>query len=238
VAEGIPDNDWPCYVLTDATIYLKDGKTLANPLLVYVHGLMVVRGFLEEPKKEWAVNCERWLASSIMLSHTLLIICPVVRPSVKTGYIEIAPSSLYSIGDGPLALWVSGASGWFEIKPSAKYQRMYDEVVEAMTLYYSAFEVHHAYMKACRRKGRKPPPPPLDKVFLKYAVRAGDGILRHEVEALCHKWAEFLIVHFEKDNELDWSTSPFAIWLRDLYPVSSTFVLLISSCYAFSPNIT
>jgi hypothetical protein len=151
----------------------------------------------------------------------LLIIWPVIRPSVRSGHIEITRSYLYSIGDGPLALWVSGVAGWFEIKPSAKYQRMYDQVVEAMTLYYSAFEVHEAYIKACRRKGRRPSAPPLDKVFLKYAVRVGDGILRQEVEALCHKWAEFLLVHFLKEKELDWDTSPFAKWLRGLYPVSA-----------------
>lgn len=47
VPGDLPDCDWPCYVLTDATIYLKDGKTLANPLLVHVHGPLVVRGLLE-----------------------------------------------------------------------------------------------------------------------------------------------------------------------------------------------
>jgi hypothetical protein len=47
-SRDVPDVDWPIYVLTDATIYRKDGKTLANPLLVNVQGPMVVRGFLEE----------------------------------------------------------------------------------------------------------------------------------------------------------------------------------------------
>jgi hypothetical protein len=58
-------DDWPCYVLSDATIYRTDGKTLANPLLDYVHGLMVVRGFLEEPKKELAANRKRQLSVSV-----------------------------------------------------------------------------------------------------------------------------------------------------------------------------
>lgn len=45
--EDIDDSNWPCYVLTDATVYKKDGKTLANPLLVQFEGPLIVRGFLE-----------------------------------------------------------------------------------------------------------------------------------------------------------------------------------------------
>ncbi|KAK4127347.1 hypothetical protein N657DRAFT_611854 [Parathielavia appendiculata] len=197
---SIEDPNCPCYVLKDATIYREDRQTLANPLVDYVHGTMVVQGFLEEPEKDTIAN--------------------LVRPNVKTGYIEISKSRYYAIGDGPLSWWVSGDTGWFEIKPSAKYQRMYNQVMEAITLYYSAYEVEEAYIQACekerkRKKGQLPPPPPLDKVFLKYAVRVGDGILRHEVEALCHKWAGFLIAHFQRENALDWDTSAFANWLRE-----------------------
>jgi len=43
-------NKWPCYVLTDATVYLKDGKRLANPLLP--NQPWVVRGKLEVDPKE------------------------------------------------------------------------------------------------------------------------------------------------------------------------------------------
>ncbi|KAK4104680.1 hypothetical protein N658DRAFT_513515 [Parathielavia hyrcaniae] len=192
---NIEDPKCPCYVIKDATIYRADGETLANPLIDYVHGTMVIQGFLEEPDKDYLAN--------------------LVHPSVKTGYIEIPKSSQYSIGDGPLSFWVSGDTGWFEIKPSAKYQRMYEQVMEAITLYYSAFEVEEAYIQPYKKKKKgRVPPPPLDSVFLKYAVRAGDGILRHEVEALCHKWAPFLIAHFQRENALDWETSAFANWLR------------------------
>jgi hypothetical protein len=43
-------NKWPCYVLTDATVYLKDGKRPANPLLP--NQPWVVRGRLEVDPKE------------------------------------------------------------------------------------------------------------------------------------------------------------------------------------------
>ncbi|KAK4241434.1 hypothetical protein C8A03DRAFT_12313 [Achaetomium macrosporum] len=191
-----PDNEWPCYVLTDATIYRKDGKALANPLLVNVQGPVVVRGFLEEVHGENLPN--------------------LVRSSVKTGYIEIPHSEGYSIGDGPLGLWVWGASGWFEIRPSLKYQPMYFQIQEAINLYYSAFVVYKE--KYRRKKTMWSSPQSLDDIFLNYAVRAGDGILRDEVEPLCHKWAEFLIAHFPKEAELNWDLTYFAKWLRDAHP--------------------
>ncbi|KAL2016698.1 hypothetical protein VTK56DRAFT_3161 [Thermocarpiscus australiensis] len=196
----VSDNDWPCYVLTDATIYRKDGKTLANPLLVHAQGPLVVRGFLEVDEDD--------------------LIPYLVRPSLKSAYIEIPHSDRYSIGDGPLALWVSGASGWFEIRPSLEYMPMYNQIREAITLYYGVFDVYEAYEKACghKKKANWPKPPTLDQVFLKYAVKAGDGILRDEVEALCHKWAEFLLAHFPKEAELDWDQTLFANWLRDSHP--------------------
>jgi hypothetical protein len=54
----ISDNDWPCYVLKDATVYRKDGKTLANPLLVHLEGPLVVRGILEVAEDEQMHNCK------------------------------------------------------------------------------------------------------------------------------------------------------------------------------------
>lgn len=49
-------DSWDCYVLTDATIYRKDGKTLANPLFVDVEGPLIVRGFLEVDDPELFPN--------------------------------------------------------------------------------------------------------------------------------------------------------------------------------------
>ncbi|GAB1315041.1 hypothetical protein MFIFM68171_05251 [Madurella fahalii] len=197
---GIPDNDWPCYVLTDATIYRKDGKTLANPLLVHVQGPLVIRGLLEVDDDE--------------------LLPKLVKPNVKSAYIEISHSERYSIGDGPITLWISGLAGWFEIRPSLKYQPMYSQIREAITLYYGIFEAYEKYNKACghKKKSKRPPPPTLDEIFLGCAVKAGDGMLRDEVEALCHKWADFLIPHFTKEVALVWDDTLFANWLRDSHP--------------------
>ena len=52
----MPDNDWPCYVLSDATIYRKDGRTVANPLLVHAQGPLIVRGLLEVDEDKLVPN--------------------------------------------------------------------------------------------------------------------------------------------------------------------------------------
>jgi hypothetical protein len=157
----------------------------------------------------------------------LTAVLPVVRPNVTPDYIEIPFSDQYSFGDGPVTLWVSGASGWFEIQPSARYQAMYNEAQEAIRVYYAALEVYEDYNEAHggKKKARRPPQPPLDDIFLKYAVKAGDGILRHEAEALYHKWAPFLISHFDKAEDLDWDVTDFAKWLRGSHPVG-----IVPSC--------
>lgn len=49
---GILDNDWPMFILDDAVIYEKGGKTLGNPLLVHKVGPMVIRGTLEVTEED------------------------------------------------------------------------------------------------------------------------------------------------------------------------------------------
>ncbi|KAK4148076.1 uncharacterized protein C8A04DRAFT_8602 [Dichotomopilus funicola] len=200
--QDVPDSDWPCYVLRDATIYRKDGETLANPLLVHLEGPLVIRGIFDVDDVEEA------------------LVSNIVKPNFRTAKIEIPHSERYSIGYGPLTLWGSGAAGWFEIRPSFRYQRMYDQAQEAISLYYSALEVYERHIKACKgkKKAQRPAAPTLDDVFFNYALRAGNGIVRDEVEALCSKWADFLIPQFDKEAELDWTPTKFAKWLRKLHP--------------------
>lgn len=148
---------------------------------------------------------------------------PVVNEKVTSGYIEISHSDQYSISDEPVALWVSGAAGWFEIRPSTKYWPIYSQVYSAIDFYYSAFVAYETYEEACRGKpkSQRPKPPTIDDIYLKYAVRSGSGILRHEVEALCGKWAGFLISHFEKETALVWANTAFAKSLRSKHPVGT-----------------
>jgi hypothetical protein len=46
VGKHVDPDDWPCYVLEDTTIYLKDGKTIGNLLHAELQSPFVVRGRL------------------------------------------------------------------------------------------------------------------------------------------------------------------------------------------------
>ena len=60
----IDDNEWPVYVLSDAVVYEKDGKTMGNPLFVNKVGPMVIRGRLEiEDDEEQAISACRSIFS-------------------------------------------------------------------------------------------------------------------------------------------------------------------------------
>ncbi|KAL1881150.1 hypothetical protein VTK73DRAFT_4597 [Phialemonium thermophilum] len=204
-ADEDPDG-WPCFVLADAVILHKDRKRLANPLFVDTEGPFVVRGVVEFDEG---------------LRH-------LFKGVTKSAPIEIEASWLYSIGYDPVTLWVSGMAGWFEIVPSPRYEVMYKEVREAIELYYAillAYEAHAdaveeyaALPKARRKKSAPPRPLTLDRLFLKYAVAVGDGVYRHEVEERFHKWSKFLINHFPKEREFDWSGTLFHEWMIQEHP--------------------
>lgn len=148
----------------------------------------------------------------------------VHKPYNKATYIEISRSERYSIGFDPNTLWVSGASGWFEIIPSRKYEAMYSQVMEAITLYYGIMgpyeEFKRLLKKADKKKRKDRKPPPLDEIFFTYALAAGDGgvTVKEEVEARCHKWAQFLLAHFPKESEIKWQDTEFAAWLQAAHP--------------------
>ncbi|KAL1838861.1 hypothetical protein VTJ49DRAFT_2114 [Mycothermus thermophilus] len=195
------EDEWPIFELKNATIYRKDGRTLANPLLVHVEGPLIVRGHV-------MVDLEDENQKNRLLDGA---------PS--SAYIEIPNATTYSIGDLPATIWVAGDTGWFEIRPSEEYKPIHDEALEATVLYFTALDTTEEYYKALKaKKGHRPSVPTMDQVLLKYAVRVGNGILREEAEALCHKWAEFLISHFTREKNFKWDPTPFAKQMREWYP--------------------
>lgn len=249
--------DWPCFVLTDATVYLKDGKRLANPLLP--NQPWVVRGKLEVDVKEHRQYCTEPGVSMLDLELTA---ATVVDPSIASEYIEIQNSTMYSISYGPLAVWVSGECGWFEIvSPSLKFAETYSQMREAVTLYYEIYQVfedleadlegYYATPERERKRMQKPivtldemllkvenPPISLfhllaacktNNITSKYAVAVGDGMLRDEAEERCHKWAPFLINHFPKDRTMKWKRTFFYSWIIDKHPVHSLVPLVVLS---------
>lgn len=109
----------------------------------------------------------------------MLIGDTVVDHNVQSGYVEIQGATMYSISYGPVAVWVAGVCGWFEISPSPQFEETYNQMREAIGLYYEileVFELHKAELKdyqkteKSKKKRMREPTVDLDEVLFK--VRA------------------------------------------------------------------
>ncbi|RYP24470.1 hypothetical protein DL765_000490 [Monosporascus sp. GIB2] len=131
-------DDWPCFLLADATVYHRNGS-LANLLHVDLEGPFIVRGRLEVEKDQ-----EGYLAH---------------RPGkTKSPWIQIQSSTSFSIGqkdDHGLSvpvLWASGESGWFEIVPSDRYKAIGDVMFQGIELHYSILDQYEDALAKLHRK--------------------------------------------------------------------------------------
>jgi hypothetical protein len=87
----------------------------------------------------------------------------VISKKFNGQYIELASCETFSIAAEPITLWALGQSGWLEIRPSEKFQRMHNMMAEAISIYYFVADL---YEKEKRKKGSKTPLS-IDKVLLK-----------------------------------------------------------------------
>ncbi|RYO88052.1 hypothetical protein DL762_003937 [Monosporascus cannonballus] len=131
-------DDWPCFLLVDATVYHRNGS-MANLLHVDLEGPLIVRGRLEVEKDQEGY-----------LLH---------RPSKsKSPWIQIQSSTSFSIGqkdDHGLSvpvLWASGESGWFEIVPSDRYKAIADVMFQGIDLHYSILDQYEDALAKLHRK--------------------------------------------------------------------------------------
>ncbi|KAI0133156.1 hypothetical protein F4776DRAFT_655075 [Hypoxylon sp. NC0597] len=196
-----PD-DWPCFLLTDATIYHKDG-TLANLLHVDLEGPLIVRGKVEIEKDQ-----EKFLASRHIKD--------------RSPRIQIQNTLSFSIGlkdDGlPMpVLWASGGAGWYEIVPSEAYRDICDTMFQGISLHYAILDEYEIALerlhkvKKNRHKTLNDVKLPLDEVLFKYAVTVGDGTTLPEAHQRTRDQAIFLLSHFPKGTE-------FHNWLMGEFP--------------------
>ncbi|KAK0626585.1 hypothetical protein B0T14DRAFT_510379 [Immersiella caudata] len=199
--EGMEDDELPIFTLYDAVVYEKDGRTLGNPLFVDKVGPMVVRGRVERD------DFDEDQISSLL-----------IKPNMRTANIEIPASTRYAIGFLDHAqIWVFGAAGWYEIRPAPEFEVKYLEICEAITLYYEAlFVVEHYNKKKAKKQKKSHREPTHEDIFFKYAVGAGDGVTRDEVEARYRRWAAFFVSHFSKENDVIWEGTLFAKWAHEV----------------------
>ncbi|KAI1096681.1 hypothetical protein F5B19DRAFT_434023 [Rostrohypoxylon terebratum] len=201
VSSRIHADDWPCFLLTDATVYHKNG-TLANLLHVDLEGPLIVRGKVEIEKDQ-----EKFLVNRHIKD--------------RSPRIQIQNTVSFSIGlkeDGlPMpVLWASGGAGWYEIVPSEAYRDICNTMFQGISLHYAILDEYEAALEELLKKKKNKNKTlgdvklPLDDVLFKYAVTVGDGITLPEAHQRTRDQAIFLLSHFPKDTEFyNWLTSEF-----------------------------
>lgn len=194
-------DDWPCFLLTDATVYHKNG-TLANLLHVDLEGPLIVRGKVEIEKDQ-----EKFLVNRHIRD--------------RSPRIQIQNTVSFSIGlkedDLPMpVLWASGGAGWYEIVPSEAYKAICDTMFQGISLHYAILDEYEAALEELLKKKKNKNKTlsdvklPVDDVLFKYAVTVGDGITLPEAHQRTRDQAIFLLSHFPKDTEFyNWLTSEF-----------------------------
>ncbi|KAI8952258.1 hypothetical protein F4801DRAFT_235185 [Xylaria longipes] len=191
VSPSTHTDDWPCFLLSSATVHLQDGS-LANQLEVDLLGPYIIRGKLELEKDN-----ERYLVDRRMKTEAL--------------WIQIESSRAFSVGakDDSLAVpvvWASGEAGWFEIVPAACYQRICDTMFQGVCLHYSLLDQYEAALEKLQKSKKKKKATladvslDLDELLFQYALRAGDGLTLPEAHKRLYEQSIFLLSHFPKDT--------------------------------------
>ncbi|KAI0205110.1 hypothetical protein F4808DRAFT_410542 [Astrocystis sublimbata] len=193
VSPSAHTDDWPCFLLSNATVHFPDGN-MANQLEVDVLGPYVVRGKLELEKDN-----ERYLVNRHMKTEDL--------------WIQIDGSRAFSVGakDDSLSVpvvWASGVAGWFEIVPDKSYQRFCNEMFDGVRLHYSFLDQYEAALETMQKSKKKKKATladvsiDMDELLFQYALCSGDGLTLPEAYKRLHSHSLFLLSHFPKDTGL------------------------------------
>ncbi|KAI1798952.1 hypothetical protein F4811DRAFT_546288 [Daldinia bambusicola] len=192
VSARVHTDDWPCFLLTSATVFHKDGS-LANLLHVDLEGPLIVRGKLEIEKDQ-----EKFLINRHMRD--------------RSPYIQLQDTVSFSIGlkeDKPPmpVLWASGRAGWYEIVPSDTYKDICNIMFQGISLHYAILDQYEAALEILHKKKKNRNKTlsdvklDLNYILIKYAVNVGDGTTSAEAKQRIKDQAIFLLSHFPKDTE-------------------------------------
>ncbi|KAI9816846.1 MAG: hypothetical protein M1827_001491 [Pycnora praestabilis] len=196
------DNLWEEYRLSDVKVYANSVNQLKSLLIADNETPLTVSGILTDVED---------------LQEQL--ISPQQRFS---GNVEISDVRKFAYGqyeDGEVGIWAAGRAGWFEVKPSRKYKRIYNDMVEAIDLLYFLADT---YRKTANKKGGRKVMATSDAVFRKYvdhtSRRCADA---DDAAEIISKHRDFLINSMLRGKEaISWTSTPIWEYFSITFPVS------------------
>ncbi|KAF9700366.1 hypothetical protein EKO04_002014 [Ascochyta lentis] len=196
IGPSVSEDDWPEFVLSDASVVYESNGKPANLLLAYADIPLKVQGRLQSLPRGRA-DClvkKPYKATEI-----------AVRNVTRYAYAELP--------DGSFVIWALGEAGWFEIQPATHYKATYDDMLQAVQILYFVTDIYNEP----RKRGGGP------SASLIYQEYAEDDRFPctdpAEAERIFHKHRNFLLMSFlKRTNNIGWSNTPLYQTLRRQCP--------------------
>jgi hypothetical protein len=132
--------------------------------------------------------------------------------------LKLEEVTQYSFGqdeNGKPVVWAAGKAGWYEIIPSARYQSYFDDMVEAIDLFYFICDQHQKLPRRRRKRGFQ-----IDPFLTEYQRHTNYRVDDNDeaMEAL-HTHHRFLLKQmYEKREDINWSETHLWKHLAPTYP--------------------
>ncbi|UPX15050.1 uncharacterized protein EKO05_0005515 [Ascochyta rabiei] len=196
VGPSVSEDEWPEFVLSDASVVYESNGKPANLLLAYSDVPLRVQGRLQAPPR----------------GHTD---CLVKKPYKPTD-IAVRNVTRYAYAELPdqtFLIWALGEAGWFEIQPAPQYKAIYDDMLQAVQLLYFVTDIYNEP----RKRGGGP------GASLIYQEYAEDDRFPctdpAEAERIFYKHRNFLLMSFlTRTNNIGWSNTPLYQTMRRQFP--------------------
>ncbi|KAI1514518.1 hypothetical protein L13192_09314 [Pyrenophora tritici-repentis] len=195
-ASNTNSDDWEIFVLSDARVVYESNGKPASLLAAYADTPLKVEGRLETPGRN-------------QLKYLL-------KKPYKPTEIEIRNVTRFSYGemtDGAYVMWAQGKAGWFEIRPTAAYKPIYDDMVQAVQLLYFVTDVY----SESRKKGGGPS---AELIFQEYAedVRFPCNDVAMVERLFDHHHLFLMMCFLNKAQGLSWSSTSLYQRFRRRFP--------------------
>ncbi|THX23211.1 hypothetical protein D6C90_00782 [Aureobasidium pullulans] len=125
---------------------------------------------------------------------------------------DIKEFSYGEYGDGSLDIWAAGKAGWFTIRPSPEYKRIYSDMIQALKLLYFMADSYRALKKYADLSA---------PYFFQKCSRARLEKCKTvtDTAAMFTKHRHFLIASMLTYKEgLQWTRTPLFTWFQDTFP--------------------